>query len=99
MDIVIEGLKGVVKSTDDFMVYAKTRELLRHRTRKLFERFVKYDVTINLKKCQFEKTEMEFVGHNITKEGILPLPSKMEAIDKFPKPENLKELSTIVYLV
>ena len=77
MDIIIDGLEGIVKSTDDFLVYGKTKEILRQRTRKLFERFVQYGVTINLKKSLFEKTEMEFLGHHITAEGIRPQASRM----------------------
>ena len=92
MDIIIEGLQGVVKSTDDFMIYGKTREILRQRTRALFQRFIEYGVTINLKKCEFEKTDMDFVGHHITKDGIRPLTAKMEAITEFPQPNNIKQL-------
>ena len=92
MDVVIEGLQGVVKSTDDFMVYGKTKEILQQRTRKLFQRFVDHGVTINLKKCEFEQEEMEFIGHHITKAGIRPIASKMEAITEFPQPTNIKQL-------
>ena len=92
MDIVIDNLQGIVKSTDDFLVYGKTVEVLRQRTRKLFQRFVEHGVTINLKKCDFEKTEMEFLGHHLTKEGIKPLASKMEAITDFPTPTDIKQL-------
>ena len=92
MDVVIEGLKGVAKSTDDFLIYAKTLEILRERSRKLFERFVKYGVTINIKKCEFEKKKMEFLGHQVSEQGILPLTAKMEAIKNFPQPVNIKQL-------
>ena len=64
----------------------------RKRTRRLFERFVKYGVTINLKKCLFEETTMDFLGHHITGEGIRPLTSRMAAIKDFHQPKNIKEL-------
>ena len=92
MDTVIEGLEGVVKSTDDFLIYAKTLETLRQRTRALFRRFSDNGVTINMAKCLFEKTEMEFLGNMITEQGIRPLESKMEGIQNFPQPENIKQL-------
>ena len=92
MDIVIAGLVGIVKSTDDFMIHAKTREILRERTRELFKRFEKHGVTINLKKCEFEKTEMNFIGHKINKDGIQPLESKMAAIEAFAEPRDITEL-------
>lgn len=92
MDLVIEGLKGVVKSTDDFLIFAKNKHALQERTRKLFERFSEHGVTINVKKSIFEKTEMEFLGHKITRKGILPIDSKMEAIQNFKQPTNITEL-------
>ena len=95
MDIII-GLTGIDKSTDDFLIYGKTLEQLRIRTKALFERFVQYGVTINLAKCQFEQTEMNFLGHKITREGILPMVSKMEAVNIFPQPENIKELRRFI---
>ena len=49
-------------------------------------------MTINLKKCSFEKKEMDFLGYRITKDGILPLNSKMAAIRDFRQPENIAEL-------
>ena len=92
MDIVIEGLEGIVKSTDDFLIFAKTPEVLRERTRKLFQRFVDNELTINVKKCEFEKKEMEFLGHHVSSEGIRPLTTKMAAIQEFPEPKNITEL-------
>ena len=96
MDIVIEGLQGIVKSTDDFLVYARTKRQLQERTESLLKRFQKYGVTVNAKKCIFERQEMDFLGHSITKEGIKPLRSKMEAIKKFPPPTNITEFMRIM---
>ena len=92
MDIVIDGLEGVVKSTDDFLVYGKTVKQLEERTEKLLQRFEKYGVTVNVRKCLFERTEMDFLGHSITKDGIKPLQSKMDAVKNFPQPTNITEL-------
>ena len=53
---------------------------------------MEYGVTINLKKCLFEKPEMEFLGHHVTIEGIRPLTSRMAAISEFEQPKDIKEL-------
>ena len=49
-------------------------------------------MTINLKKCEFEKTEMDFLGYKITKDGILLLDSKMAAIRDFAQRKDITEL-------
>ena len=40
-----------------------------------------------------------FLGHYIDQHGAVPLPSKVEAIRKFPKPTTLKELQEFVSIV
>ncbi|XP_057294539.1 uncharacterized protein K02A2.6-like [Hydractinia symbiolongicarpus] len=78
IDDMIVGKSGIVKSMDDFLVFGK--ELSKNK------------VTLNLEKCQFRKTEVEFLGHKISKEGIQPLATKVEAFKKFPIPTNITEL-------
>ena len=56
---------------------------------------------LNLKKCQFFKQEIEWVGHKVDQQGIRPLQDKLEA-KKINTPENEKEgkffLGAIHYL-
>lgn len=47
---------------------------------------------INLQKCSFLQETLEFLGHNITTNGISPLPSKIQAIKEYQKPVTLKDL-------
>jgi len=56
MDTIIEGLEGVAKSTDDFLIYAKTEEEHNQRLEKLLDKLKEYNVTLNKEKCVFKKT-------------------------------------------
>ena len=47
---------------------------------------------LNRKKCSFNLSELTFLGHKITAEGIEPDQSKIEAIVKMDYPQNVKEL-------
>ncbi|XP_037903934.1 uncharacterized protein LOC119647195 [Hermetia illucens] len=49
-------------------------------------------MTLNIKKCTFLATEVSFLGHRITKEGLLPGEVKTDAIQKFPTPSNRTEV-------
>ncbi|CAD7089700.1 unnamed protein product [Hermetia illucens] len=49
-------------------------------------------MTLNIKKCTFLATEVSFLGHRITKEGLLPGEVKTDAILKFPTPSNRTEV-------
>ncbi len=50
------------------------------------------DQIINLWKCIFAAQELEFLGHHVTKQGILPLPDKVKAIQELRKPKTVKVL-------
>ena len=66
---------------------------------KLFSRFRKFGLVINVDKCSFGKEEIEFLGHLVNAKGISPLPSKVEVISNYPRPENVKQLRSFLGLV
>ena len=96
MDIVIEGLQGVVKSTDDFLVFAKSREEHNQRLHALLNRFKEHGLTLNTAKCQFQKKNVDFLGYHLSQDGITPLTKKTEAITQFKQPENITELRRFI---
>ena len=49
------------------------------------EALEKHGLVINGEKCQFHKSQVEFVGNLVDKSGIRPLPAKVEAITKYPR--------------
>uniref|UniRef100_UPI00358DDCD4 uncharacterized protein n=1 Tax=Myxine glutinosa TaxID=7769 RepID=UPI00358DDCD4 len=44
-------------------------------------------------------TSIDFLGHRITKEGAVPLPSKVEAVKGFPRPLTVKALQEFMGMV
>ncbi|UYV83435.1 K02A2.6-like [Cordylochernes scorpioides] len=50
-------------------------------------------------KCSFLAPSLEYLGHKIAKEGLQPLPSKVEAIQGAPSPTNLTELRAFLGLL
>jgi hypothetical protein len=68
--------------------------LIEHDTklREVFSRFRKYNLKLQPNKCEFLRKEVNYLGHLITEEGFKPDPAKVEAIEKFPRPENERQL-------
>lgn len=52
-----------------------------------------FGLNINWKKCKFLQTKIEFLGH-IIENGTRPTESKIEAVMKFPQPENVKQIQS-----
>ena len=92
LDKIISGLKGVAKSTDDFLVHGKTVEEHDQRMHALLTRLAENKATLNVAKCKFHQTEVDFLGHRISEQGIQPLTDKLNAITNYKAPQNITEL-------
>ena len=53
-------------------------------------------IRLNLEKCQVGKTETEWPGFQLSKSGIKPVNSKIQAKFEKPNPKNLKELRSFM---
>ena len=54
---------------------------------------------IGPEKCQFGTSELSFLGHHVCAEGISPLPSAVDAIVNFVKPEKQRALRRYLGMV
>ncbi|KAG8173468.1 hypothetical protein JTE90_024130 [Oedothorax gibbosus] len=56
-------------------------------------------VKLHQNKCEFMKPSVEYLGHRIDKEGLHPVTSKLDAIEKAPSPKNVEELRSFIGLL
>lgn len=54
------------------------------------------NLKLNPDKCKFFQSEVTYLGHQISAEGIQPDPSKFEVIKQFPVPKNPDEVRRFV---
>ncbi|UYV64551.1 hypothetical protein LAZ67_3001165, partial [Cordylochernes scorpioides] len=92
MDSILLDLKGVICYLDDVVVYAKDRQELEERLRKVLQRFDKVGIRLNRNKCKFAMEELDILGHIVSSEGIKPDNRKIEAVLNFPIPKNIEML-------
>ncbi|UYV80953.1 K02A2.6-like, partial [Cordylochernes scorpioides] len=92
MDSILLDLKGVICYLDDVVVYAKDRQELEERLRKVLQRFDKVGIRLNRNKCKFAMDELDILGHIVSSEGIKPDNRKIEAVLNFPIPKNIEML-------
>ena len=52
----------------------------------------KHNVTLNKEKCKFRVAKVDFIGHEVDKDGLKPLSSRLSGILYYPIPKNITEL-------
>ena len=62
MNIVLSGVPNVFCYMDDIILYSKTLDKHLARLDLIFKRFSFHGLELNIKKCQFLKTEVEYLG-------------------------------------
>ena len=99
MDQVVRGLDFVYVYIDDLLVASSSPEEHQQHLRQLFARLAEYGLVINPDKCEFGKSELTFLGHHISKDGILPLQEKVQVILDFLLPSSSKKLREFLVMV
>ena len=74
------------------VIYAKTPEELLERLRTVLDRLREVGLKAKPSKCELFRTEIKFLGHLVTADGINPMPDKLEAIRDWPVPHCLKDV-------
>ena len=58
-----------------------------------------FGVIVNPTKSHFRLLKLQFLGHVVTAYGIKPIPSKVEAIQKYPLPKKVKQLRSYLGMI
>lgn len=83
--------KFVVVYLDDILVFSKTKEHLQHLDMVL-QRLDEDKLMINLKKCEFMKDELTYLGFVISKGTLKMDSSKVEAILNWPTTKSVSDV-------
>ena len=92
MNSLFKHLPFVVVYLDDILIFSKNQaEHLQH-VETVLQILKEQNLFCKLKKCEFNKPELRFVGHIVGANGIEPDPAKIATIADWPAPHNLHEL-------
>ncbi|GBO18755.1 Transposon Ty3-G Gag-Pol polyprotein [Araneus ventricosus] len=89
---VTRGLPGVYAFVDDILIASKNPEQHCQHLKTLFASLDEYGLCMNVSKCIFGASTIDFLGINLSENGIKPLPDKVKCILNFPKPDTLTQL-------
>ena len=90
--------KSVLVYLDDILVYSKTPEDHLTHLREVFEILRTQKFFCRLHKCHFNDTEMKYLGHLISSDGVRPDPKKVEKVKEWPRPTTVQEVRAFLGL-
>ncbi|GBG84975.1 hypothetical protein CBR_g39438 [Chara braunii] len=82
----------VVVYLDDILVFSKTLDEHQGHLMLVLEKPREANFKINAKKCDWEKTQVLYLGHVVDGDDVKPEDSKIAAIRDWPTPRTLTEL-------
>jgi hypothetical protein len=88
----------VVVYIDDILLYSGSLEEHAEHLRKVFQRLRENKLYAKLEKCEFGVTEVDFLGHRITQEGLKMDDHKDKAILDWEPPKSVPALRSFLGL-
>ena len=99
MDRIFRGLPFVFIYLDDVLVVSWNRKLHTKHLQVVLELLVQIGLVLNLDKCSFVENEIEYLGHKITANGIVPLHRHVDALLLQPHPQDVRGLQRLLVMI
>ncbi|WVZ97431.1 hypothetical protein U9M48_042971 [Paspalum notatum var. saurae] len=84
--------KFVVVFIDDILIYSKTEEEHEEHLRLVLQKLRDHKLYAKLSKCEFWLDQVPFLGHIVSKGGIMVDPSKISSVMDWKVPEVVREV-------
>ena len=98
MTLILQDIPGCAVYIDDIVISSDSWEEHCDTLDKVFEAIKNAGLVINIKKCEFAKASVTYLGHKIGHGRIAPKQSNVESILKFPCPKNAREVKSFLGL-
>lgn len=99
MHKIFGDLDFVTVFVDDICIASANEGQHRDHIRCVLERLHKNGLVINPAKCRFAQREVEFLGYLVNKDGLRPLPERVQALQDYKLPGTVKELRRFLALI
>ena len=98
MNKVLKGLKFTMTYLDDIIIFSQDESQHLEHLEIVFSCLQEASLKMKHSKCDFFKSEIHYLGHLISPEGISPLPNKLDSIKHMPAPNSTKEIKQFLGL-
>ncbi|XP_049520592.1 retrovirus-related Pol polyprotein from transposon opus [Dermacentor silvarum] len=98
MTSILQGCKGVLCYLDDVIIFGKSEKEHMRNLEEVLQRISHAGLKLN-DKCVFNTSELSFLGHRVSAEGVAPLQTKVDAIVHAATPTDAGKLRSFLGLV
>ncbi|XP_060734892.1 uncharacterized protein K02A2.6-like [Tachysurus vachellii] len=101
----LEGLRGIYVIADDILITGEgeTIEAANQdhddKLRALLNRYREKNIKLNAEKLQLRKSEVPYIGHLLTADGLRVDPEKARAVRDMPRPTDFKGVQRLLGMV
>ncbi|XP_037929169.1 uncharacterized protein K02A2.6-like [Teleopsis dalmanni] len=96
MEEVTAGIPNCAVYLDDIIVTGRNNKEHLNNVFKIFQRLEEYGLTCKSEKCSFAQEQVDYVGHVINVNGLMPRGKRVEAIKLMPRPRNIQEVEAFI---
>ena len=99
MNGILDGLKGVCVCMDDILVHGESMEANNEKLKAVMSRLNEVSLRLNPKKSVYQQSELKFLGHIFSKDGIKADRDKVSAIQNLPSPSGVDQLRQVLGMI
>ena len=99
MTELLRGIDGVICYFDDILCHTYTMEEHKLLLGRVFKRLKEAGLQLNPENCEYRKSEITFLGHIISKDGVHADDSKIAAMVNMTEPTDVAELRRYLGMV
>ena len=100
IDLNMSGLSTtrILAYLDDMILFSRSYGEFRKQLLEILECCRRNNISLNLSKCAFAMTEVDFLGYHLSSEGVKPQKRLTDAIRNFARPSTKKDLKRFLGL-
>ena len=77
---------------DDILIFSRSVEEHAHHLELVLKRLNEHGLHAKRSKCHFGLSEIEYLGHKVSHNGIEPHPEKVAAVKQWPTPTSAHDV-------
>ena len=98
MSDLLSDLPGVIVYIDDILIFGSSPEEHNKRVTEVLQRLSENGICLKVEKCIFGSSQVDFLGHSLSKDGVKPSAKKVEAVNSMVLPSTKSQLRSFLGL-